>query len=286
MKLVKYSGRDGRESVGIVCDQIIRPLRFQSGHVKSLAELLEVPDIVPTIDFLRDDAVELPLSSVTILPPIDQQEVWAAGVTYKRSKAARMEESTVAASCYDRVYESPRPELFLKATPHRVVGHGQPIRIRQDSHWNVPEPELTLVLNSRLQLVGITIGNDVSSRDIEGENPLYLPQAKMYNQSCSLGPYISLLDALPPRHEIGIRVEVTRQGKAIFSGETTVEQMARSFEDLMQWLGRDNSFPQGVLLMTGTGIVPDRDFTLHPGDIVDIDMDGVGRLSNPVIQGH
>lgn len=287
MKLLKYLGRDGRESAGVLHGNMIQPLQLDAtGHVKSLAELLESPDILPMIDFLRDDSTEIPVQHVKLLAPIDCQEIWAAGVTYKRSKAARMEESEVAASCYDRVYESPRPELFLKATPHRVAAPGDPIRIRQDSHWNVPEPELTLVMNSRLELVGVTIGNDVSSRDIEGDNPLYLPQAKVYNQSCAVGPVICLLEAMPPRDAIGIDLRVFRGSKQIYSGQTNVGQMARSFEELIEWLGRDNSFPDGVLLMTGTGIVPDRDFTLLPGDLVEIEIDGVGTLSNPVIQGE
>lgn len=287
MKLLKYQGRDGNTSVGVLNDrQQVHRLRFETGHVNSLADLLEADEILPTIDFLKDSSDPLPLSTVTLLPPIDQQEVWAAGVTYKRSKAARMEESEAAASCYDRVYVSDRPELFLKATPHRVVAHGQPLRIREDSHWNVPEPEVTLVMNSRLQLVGLTIGNDMSSRDIEGENPLYLPQAKVYNQCCSLGPYICLLDDLPPRDEIGIQLRVHRGNQCIYQGQTGLQQMARSFEDLIGWLGRDNSFPNGVFLMTGTGIVPEREFSLRNGDVVDIDVDGIGCLSNPVVQGH
>jgi 2-dehydro-3-deoxy-D-arabinonate dehydratase len=227
----------------------------------------------------------VPLADVRLLPPIDQQEVWAAGVTYKRSQAARMEESAAAASCYDRVYASPRPEIFFKATPHRVAGHGQPLRIRADSKWNVPEPELTLVLSSKLQLVGFTCGNDMSSRDIEGENPLYLPQAKCYNDCCGLGPWITLSVGMPPRREIGIRLVIHRGGKPIYDGRTSVEQMARTFEDLIGWLGRDNSFPTGAFLLTGTGIVPETPFTLHAGDIVEIKIDGVGTLLNPVVQG-
>jgi 2-dehydro-3-deoxy-D-arabinonate dehydratase len=211
--------------------------------------------------------------------------VWAAGVTYKRSQTARMEESATAASCYDRVYASPRPELFYKASPHRVSGHGQPLRIRKDSKWNVPEPELTLVLSSKLQLVGYTVGNDMSSRDIEGDNPLYLPQAKCYNQSCGLGPWITLSVGMPPRHEIGIRLVIHRGGKLIYDGRTSVDHMARSFEDLIGWLGRDNSFPTGAFLLTGTGIVPDSTFTLAAGDLVEIKIDGIGTLLNPVVQG-
>jgi 2-dehydro-3-deoxy-D-arabinonate dehydratase len=227
----------------------------------------------------------VPLDQVKLLPPIDEQEVWAAGVTYKRSRTARMEESAASASCYDRVYVARRPELFFKASPHRVVGHGGRLRIRQDSSWNVPEPELVLVLNSRLDLVGFTAGNDMSSRDIEGENPLYLPQAKVYSQCCGLGPWITLADAMPVRDEIGIRLSIERSGQCVYAGETSVAQMARTFEDLISWLGRENSFPKGVFLLTGTGIVPGSEFTLNPGDIVSITIDGIGTLTNPIVQG-
>ncbi len=223
------------------------------------------------------------LADVTLLPPIDRQEVWAAGVTYKRSKTARMEESTSAASLYDRVYEAPRPELFFKANPHRVAGPGEPLRIRRDSKWNVPEPELALVLNSRLELVGFTVGNDMSSRDIEGENPLYLPQAKIYDACCGLGPWITLTGDMPPTAEIGIRLAVRRQGGTAFEGATSISQMARSFDELIGWLGRECTFPDGAILLTGTGIVPPNDFTLQPGDIVAIAIDGIGELSNPIV---
>jgi 2-dehydro-3-deoxy-D-arabinonate dehydratase len=287
MRLLKYLARDGRETVGVLTErELIHPLPCATGHVQTLAELLESEDIVPMIDFLRDDTVSIPFGSVKVLAPIDRQEVWAAGVTYKRSQTARMEESETAASCYDRVYSSDRPELFLKATPHRVVGHGDEVRIRYDSAWNVPEPELTLVLNSRLQLVGLTIGNDMSSREIEGENPLYLPQAKVYNQCCSLGPCICLMDGLPAREQMQITLRVLRGSNVVFSGQTGVQQMARTFEDLIHWLGRDNSFPNGVFLMTGTGIVPDREFTLQPMDRIEIAVDGIGVLQNTVVQGH
>ena len=194
-------------------------------------------------------------------------------------------ESEAAASCYDRVYSSPRPELFFKATPHRVAGPGEPLRIRSDSAWNVPEPEITLALNSRLQLVGFTVGNDMSSRDIEGENPLYLPQAKVYNACCGLGPCITLAGAMPPADAIHIRLVIRRAGEVVFAGTTSVAKMARTFDELIQWLGRDNSFPKGAFLLTGTGIVPERDFTLQPGDWVAISIDGIGTLTNPIVQG-
>jgi 2-dehydro-3-deoxy-D-arabinonate dehydratase len=196
-----------------------------------------------------------------------------------------MEESETSASCYDRVYESPRPELFLKATPHRVSGPGQPLRIRQDATWNVPEPEITCVVNSRLELVGFTVGNDMSSRDIEGENPLYLPQAKVYRQCAGLGPCVTLAADMPAREETTIRLEIQRAGESVFQGETNVDQMARTFESLIEYLGRDQEFPHGVFLMTGTGVVPDSDFTLKPDDVVHITIDGIGTLTNPIVQG-
>jgi 2-dehydro-3-deoxy-D-arabinonate dehydratase len=285
MKLAKYRLPTGQVGTGRVEGDEILPFDLSNGQYQSLFDILEADNPHEAAEFLTHADGRMPLEAVTLLPPIDQQEVWAAGVTYKRSKTARMEESTAAASCYDRVYASPRPELFFKATPHRVSGHGQPLRIRTDSNWNVPEPELTLVLSSKLQLVGFTVGNDMSSRDIEGDNPLYLPQAKCYNQSCGLGPWITLTVGMPPRSEIGIRLVIRRSGKVIFDGRTNIDQMARTFENLIGWLGRDNSFPTGAFLLTGTGIVPDRDFTLESKDIVEIKIDGIGTLLNPIVQG-
>ncbi|HIF30802.1 MAG: fumarylacetoacetate hydrolase family protein [Pirellulaceae bacterium] len=284
MKLARYfpSGQPHAVGVGIVSDETIVAIRLDD-DLPSLSAILESMDPLSTVQDRQGES--LPLSSIELLAPIDQQEVWAAGVTYKRSQTARMEESEAAASCYDRVYQSPRPELFLKATPNRVSGPGQPLRIRADSKWNVPEPELTLVVNSRKQLVGYTIGNDMSSRDIEGENPLYLPQAKVYNQCCGLGPWVTLASSFPPRDEVGIHISIRRDNQVIFSGATGLDQMARSLEDLIQWLGRDNDFPHGVFLLTGTGIVPENDFTLLPADVVDITIDGIGTLSNRVVQG-
>ena len=285
MKLAKYQLLTGQTGVARVEGDQLRPLDLSGGQYRSLAEILDADNPYEAVDFLIRSEESIPLASVNLLPPIDQQEVWAAGVTYKRSQAARMEESATSASCYDRVYTSPRPELFFKASPHRVSGHGQPLRIRKDSKWNVPEPELTLVLSSKLALVGFTVGNDMSSRDIEGDNPLYLPQAKCYNQSCGLGPWITLPIGMPPRNEIGIRLVVHRGGKIIYDGRTSVDHMARTFENLIGWLGRDNSFPTGAFLLTGTGIVPDSDFTLAVADIVEIKIDGIGTLLNQVVQG-
>jgi 2-dehydro-3-deoxy-D-arabinonate dehydratase len=284
MKLVKYFLAPGKACAGAILDDHVAPL-LKDGQPCRLAEVLEDADPARLAGQLVRKDARVPLAQAALLAPIDDQEVWAAGVTYKRSKTARMEESEAAASCYDRVYVSPRPELFMKATPHRVSGPNQPLRIRQDSQWNVPEPELTLVLNSRLDLVGFTIGNDMSSRDIEGDNPLYLPQAKMYNQSCGLGPCITLAADMPAREQIGIELVIRREGKEVFRGATDAGKMARTFEDLIGWLGRDNSFPNGAFLMTGTGIVPESTFTLAPADEVEIRIDGIGVLTNPVIQG-
>jgi 2-dehydro-3-deoxy-D-arabinonate dehydratase len=290
MQLAKYRTSSGETGFGVLeGSKSIIPLGdHPSCEAANLFELLEADEIVATLTSLlasEDVPSAIAIEEVQLEAPLDGQEVWAAGVTYKRSKTARMEESAAAASCYDRVYASDRPELFFKATPNRVAGPGQPVRIRVDASWNVPEPELALVINSRKQLVGFTVGNDMSSRDIEGDNPLYLAQAKVYNQSCGLGPWITLSSAMPPRSEIGIQLQVFRNTERVFHGETHIEQMARSFEDLIGWLGRDNSFPAGAILLTGTGIVPENDFTLLPGDRIDISIDGIGTLSAPVIQG-
>lgn len=284
MKLAKYRDADGQEHVGQLDHDRVIPLKLTDRQFHSLTDILEAEDPLEAAEFLLDRKHAVGRDSVKLLAPIDRQEVWAAGVTYKRSQKARMEESATAASCYDRVYSSPRPELFFKATPHRVSGPGEPLRIRSDSKWNVPEPEITLVLDSHLKLSGFTIGNDMSSRDIEGDNPLYLPQAKLYDQCCGLGPCITLAGTMPPHETIGIHLKIHRGGKVMFAGSTSVAQMARPFGDLIRWLGRDNSFPHGVFLLTGTGIVPESDFTLLPGDVVDISIDGIGTLSNPIVQ--
>lgn len=285
MKLAKYALPSGDAGVGqIVGDQLL-PLDLSGGQFRSLFEILESDNPYEAVKILAQADKAVPVNSIRLLPPIDAQEVWAAGVTYKRSKTARMEESATAASCYDRVYASPRPEIFFKATPHRVAGYGDPLRIRVDSQWNVPEPELALVLNTRMELVGFTIGNDMSSRDIEGDNPLYLPQAKMYNQCCGLGPWITLATGMPAPATIGINLVIRRGNEVAFEGKTGVDQMARSFENLIGWLRRDNSFPSGAFLLTGTGIVPDSSFTLLPGDVVEIKIDGIGTLRNTIVQG-
>lgn len=283
MKLAKFKF-DGAVRVGLVEEESLVPLDLEAAGLNSLADLLESADLDDVLGSLERQP-SIPLSSAELLAPIDDQEVWAAGVTYLRSQTARMEESAAAASCYDRVYEADRPELFFKATPHRVAGPGASLRIRSDASWNVPEPEITLALNSRLEIVGFTIGNDMSSRDIEGENPLYLPQAKVYDACAGLGPWITTADSMPAREEMGVRLGITRGDEVVFFGKTSAEQMAREFWELVEWLGRDQSFPSGVFLMTGTGIVPDSSFTLEPGDVVSIEIDGIGTLSNSIIRG-
>ena len=218
-----------------------------------------------------------------LLPPIDGQEVWAAGVTYYRSRGARMEEAKDAGGgdFYDRVYSAERPELFFKSTASRTVGHGGKVRIRKDAHWSVPEPELTLLVNPRGQIIGYTIGNDMSSRDIEGENPLYLPQAKVYDGSCALGPGILVTNS-PLPHSTQILLEILRHGRIEFSGSVALSELKRDPKTLVEYLFRDNSFPNGCFLMTGTGIVPPSSFTLANGDKVRITIEPIGTLENEV----
>ena len=230
------------------------------------------------------DARDVPLPQDTdLLAPIGSQEVWAAGVTYMRSKTARMEESKDAGGgdFYDRVYAAERPELFFKATPHRVVGPGGNVRIRGDSKWNVPEPELTLAINSAGKIFGFSIGNDMSSRDIEGENPLYLPQAKVYTGSAALGPCLVIAEELPAK-STEVKMEIVRRGKTEFSGVTNIGQIKRPLPSLVEYLFRDNTFPQGAYLMTGTGIVPPDSFTLDHGDVIGITIDPAGTLRTVV----
>ena len=224
---------------------------------------------------------ELALGSLQA--PIGNQEVWAAGVTYYRSRDARMQESKSSGGgdFYDRVYAADRPELFFKATPHRVAGPEEDVAIRDDASWSVPEPELTLLVTPSGKITGYTVGNDMSSRDIEGENPLYLPQAKVYDRSCALGPCILVTDSpLPASTEI--RLEIQRDGKSAFSGSTTLESLKRDPADLVRYLYRNNRFPAGCFLLTGTGIVPPDSFNLASGDEIQITITGIGTLINRV----
>ena len=246
--------------------------------------------------FINDDNLLLKLQQITstespvengtpdgVLAPIGSQELWACGVTYMRSKIGRQEESKDAGGgdFYARVYEAERPEVFFKATPHRVVGPNQKVRIRKDSTWDVPEPELTLVVTSSGKIVGYTIGNDMSSRSIEGENPLYLPQAKTYDACAAVGPCIYVSDQ-PLDKSTNIKLEINRNGSAAYNGTIELSQMKRTPEELVSFVFRECSFPHGCLIMTGTGIVPENDFTLQSGDEVRISIDGIGTLINEV----
>lgn len=220
-----------------------------------------------------------------VLPPIDRQEIWASGVTYFKSREARMEESKEAGggNFYEKVYDAPRPELFFKATSQRTVGSGQRVRIRRDSTWNVPEPELTLFITSSRKIVGFTIGNDMSSRSIEGENPLYLPQAKVYEKCAALGPCI-LVKENGLRGDTFISMKILRDGRTVFMDTIAIDQIKRSFEELAEYLFRECEFPYGCFLMTGTGMVPPKTFTLAPDDEVRISIEPIGTLVNTVDQ--
>lgn len=283
MQLAKFvASPDGSVRVGVVDGDLLRPLEGDARLVDILHSA--VPEAT-ALDRLDARALPVSLASARLLAPIDAQEVWGAGVTYERSKIARQEESESGGDFYDQVYRADRPELFFKATPSRVVGPGGAIRIRRDTSWCVPEPELALVLNPSLDLVGFTVGNDVSARDIEGRNPLYLPQAKVYDASCALGPVVTLSGSMPPADQLMIRLRISRGGRLVLVSETSTARMARRLDELIAWLGRDNCFPDGAILLTGTGIVPPDDFSLSAGDLVEITIDGIGTLTNPAIQG-
>lgn len=286
MRLCKIRLNDGSLRVAALHSDTVQLLDLtQIDNCHSLMDILNSADPAGLARFLlRPDTTHVQLTEVTLLAPIDRQEVWAAGVTYKRSQIARMEESESAASHYDKVYTADRPELFFKATPHRTAGPGQPLRVRSDSSWSVPEPEFTLVINRSGRIVGYTIGNDMSARDIEGENPLYLPQAKFYRQCAGLGPAVLLAEQPLQPERTEIQLEIRRGNAVVFSGSTSLTQMKRTPEELAAWLCRENEFPDGAFLMTGTGIVPDDSFTLENGDSVAISISGIGTLTNPIVK--
>lgn len=286
MQLAKICTADGQDGVGLVEGSVVRRLDLaQVSSCRCLADILHSKDPLGLARFLVNDKLKpLPLEEVRVLAPIDRQEVWAAGVTYQRSQVARMEESTSGASHYDQVYTAARPELFFKATPHRVSGPEEPVRVRSDSRWSVPEPELALVVTPRGKLAGFTIGNDMSARDIEGENPLYLPQAKLYSQACALGPVVLVPEQPLDRAATKITLTIARTAREVFRGETTLDQMVRGFEELIGWLMRENEFPEGAFLLTGTGIVPPEEFSLEDGDLISIEITGIGVLRNPVVK--
>ena len=282
MRVCRFSAGNDDVRLGAVTDENTI-LDLTSTGLTSLTALLESRDPAAAIRVAAHGPLpNHPLANVRLHAPVERQEVWAAGVTYLRSKAARMEESEFSATAYDRVYDAERPEIFFKALPHKVVPTGEPVGIRRDSTWNVPEPELALVLSSRGEIVGYTIGNDMSSRSIEGENLLYLAQAKIYERSCALGPWIALGAPESAARSWTIALDIQRQGTTVFSGTTSVGQIKRTFEELAGFLYRSQSFPDGAVLLTGTGVVPDESFTLQQGDEVTIDISGIGRLQNTV----
>lgn len=277
MLVIRYEA-DAETLVGVQVDGVVR--RFPG---RELAELLRLPAAEFRAEVERV-AAEGPVEDreFRLLPPVDgRTEVWAAGVTYERSSEARQEESVVA-DVYSRVYDADRPELFFKSVAWRAVGTGDPIGIRDDSEIDVPEPEVALVVNAGGEIVGYTVCDDVSSRSIEGENPLYLPQAKVYAGCCALGPGIRPSWEIGDPYALSVRVDVVRGGETVWDGSTSTRMLHRRFDDLVSYLTRQMGFPDGAVLSTGTGLVPSLDFTLEAGDTVTVTVDGVGTLSNPV----
>lgn len=282
VKLVRFQFEDSSPRLGILLGTEV--LDISSAGVTCLSQLLDGPSPASLLGALSQQPLpRIAATSARLLAPIADQEVWAAGVTYLRSKKARMEESDFSASAYDRVYEAPRPELFFKSLGSKVSGPGAKVGIRRDAKWNVPEPELVLVYNSRGALVGYTAGNDMSSRDIEGENLLYLPQAKTYRHSCALGPCLVLGVTEAQAREWKIRISITRGGQEVFDGDTAVGQIKRTFADLTDYLFRSQEFPSGVYLFTGTGVIPPDAFTLAAEDVVRITIGDIGTLENEVV---
>ena len=282
MKICRFQSTTAEPKIGLVTDES-EVIDLSGANIDSLATLLGGP--TPADEIASLDTASLkrhPLSEITLLAPVDRQEIWAAGVTYFRSKTARMEESDFSATAYDKVYDAPRPEIFFKSLPEKTIATGAAVGIRKDATWNVPEPELALVMNARGEVVGYTIGNDMSSRDIEGENLLYLPQAKMYDRSCSLGPWIVVGPTEEAVRQWEISIAIHRQDEPVFSGSTSIDQIKRRFGELAEYLNRSQTFPHGSVLLTGTGIVPDDSFTLASGDLIEITVSGIGTLSNPV----
>ena len=283
MKLCRFTAaRSAEVRVGLITNGHALVDLTDAG-VHRMKGLLERATLVD--DLTRLSAAGLTtqaLDSVRLLTPVESQEVWAAGVTYLRSREARMVESEFSASAYDRVYDADRPEIFFKSLPEKVVSPGETVGIRRDARWNVPEPELALVINSAGAIVGFTIGNDMSSRDIEGENLLYLPQAKIYARSCAVGPWIVVGPTEDEARQWTIHLEIRRGRETVFAGDTCAGQIKRRFDELVHYLFRSQTFPNGAVLLTGAGIVPPDSFTLAAHDAVRITISGVGTLENAV----
>ncbi len=282
MKLCRFLNQN-QIRIGLLADDGMI-IDLTAAGVTQLTPLLERDDLAAHVRSLAAQKLpEVSPSEVRFLPPVERQEVWAVGVTYLRSKKARMEESDFSATAYDKVYDAPRPELFFKSMPEKVVGTGDAVGIRSDAKWNVPEPELALVLNSRGRIVGYTVGNDMSSRDIEGENLLYLPQAKIYDRACAVGPCIEVGPSEEEARGWTITVQISRGDKVVFGGDTSVSRIKRTFTEMAEYLFRSQTFPNGAVLLTGTGVVPGDEFTLQAGDVVRIDISGIGVLENSVV---
>jgi 2-dehydro-3-deoxy-D-arabinonate dehydratase len=283
MKLCRFTLATSTDTrIGLIADDQ-NVIDLTESGIHRMQELFERPDLANELVRLsRAGLAQHPLDGVRLRTPVEAQEVWAAGVTYLRSKEARMVESEFSATAYDRVYDAVRPEIFFKSLPEKVVSPGEPVGIRKDARWNVPEPELALVINASGKIVGFTIGNDMSSRDIEGENMLYLPQAKIYTGSCAVGPWIVVGLTEQDARQWSIHLEIVRKGKTVFTGETRVDKIKRRFDELVEYLFRSQKFPNGAVLLTGAGIVPPDSFTLEANDTLRINISGVGTLENPV----
>ena len=282
MRIAYMQPPGGQRRLGLVGEGAARLLASDpTAGVRSLADILHSDDPAGlAASLVNRSQAAMSLDSVALLAPVDRQEIWAAGVTYKRSQVARMEESESGASHYDKVYTADRPELFFKSQPHRVSGPGDPVRVRFDSDWSVPEPEFTLVISPAGKIVGYTIGNDVSAWDIERENALYLPQSKVYDACCALGPFLVTPDEIGNPYEIEISCTIRRRGKLTFEGKASVGQLRRKFEEMVEYLTRGNSVPTPTVLLTGTGIIVTQEAALAPGDVITIDVPGIGSLVN------
>jgi 2-dehydro-3-deoxy-D-arabinonate dehydratase len=280
VRLIRFLAEDGEEKAGVLEDDLVRPLTA----VPVLAGLLARP--LSQIREICADPGGSPVRPAALLAPVDgRTEVWAAGVTYERSRTARMAESEHSADIYDRVYDARRPELFFKSAAWRVSGPGAPVAVRADSAVNVPEPELAVVLNHAAEVVGYTICNDMSSRSIEGENPLYLPQAKVYLGGCAVGPWIRPAWEVPDPYTLSIGLTIARDGTSAWEGTSSTSGLRRRIDELAGYLFAEDDFPAGVVLSTGTSLVPDLPFTLEPGDEIRITISGIGELVNPVVRG-
>ena len=282
MRICRYLTADNEVRIGLAKgDDTL--LDLSPTGITSITALLESSDAAKRLADLGE-LPETPLADVTLLCPVEVQEIWAAGVTYLRSKAARMEESDFSATAYDRVYDATRPELFFKSLSEKVVACGEPVGIRADAKWSVPEPELVLMINSRGEIAGYAVGNDMSARDIEGENLLYLPQAKVYHRSCAVGPWVCIGATEAEAREWEITMQIERSGETVFEGSVSVNQIKRSFGELSAAMFQSQMFPFGCALLTGTGIVPEDDFTLEEGDTIRIEISGIGCLENSVVR--